>query len=170
MRVKRLLMLSTVLSSAVVASIAAAAPLAPPAGAVSGEYIFTYRTTNVKLKPSMFNVRVARCAAPCSAFTTVSHATGKPDGVPRLWKWNGKQYIQNTTLRGKSQCVGRGKKVIAGGYDIVSRYALMPGRAQAGRVVTFRGAGSDKYLPNDKGLKAGCPFGAYDYAITAVAA
>ena len=145
--------------------------VAPPTAMVSGKYTFTFRATNVDDKaPGVLDVSVvSACAAPCTTFTTRWSARGQSSAPVTLrWKWNGRQYVYGPrTNRGATACAGRNKKSIAAGYDIVSKYALVPASLQKGRITTFRGTGLDDYVLNAKGRKAGCAGGAYTFAITA---
>ena len=167
---RRTVILSLALCASAAGVAVAASAASPPQAAVSGHYVFTYKATNVKMKPSLLDVRIlADCAAPCKTFRTAERlkgATGKERGSPRLWKWNGAAYAYKNKNYGGSTCGGR-TKTIAKGYDIESTFTLKPTAKAGGRVTAFKGTGKDRYLLTKAGKAGGCKPGEYDFVITA---
>lgn len=159
---------------AVTAGMAKATTLAPPKGAVNGKYTFTFHAMNSKLAPSVIDVTVTQtCNAPCTVLAMRWRVHGQSSAEAKTWRWtwNGRQYVYGPhTSSHPSACAGRGNQRIEAGYDIVSKYVLIPGSVKRGRTATFNGSGQDGYRPNAKGRAAGCKPGAYVFTITAVTA
>lgn len=166
----RVLAVSLVVSLALGAAPALAAP---PKGAVTGRYLFTFTVTNAKLAPGKLVVRVLDpCRAPCTSFRTQERevgATRDRGGDPRDWTWNGKAFVFHGRLRGGGSCVGTKKRESPRGYDIVTTFRIRPTKVEDGRVTRFAGTGRDDYVVNGKGRRIGCVPGAYLYDIRAVA-
>jgi hypothetical protein len=154
------------------AGIAKANTFAPPNAGVNGKYTFTMRVTNTTIKPGVLDVTIpSACKAPCSRFTTNWRVHGRPKVDPGTWKWkwNGHEYVYGPqTSSSTSSCLGRNKRDVQAGYEIVSKLVLIPGPVKGGRIASFRGTGRDDYRLTAKGLKAGCKPGAYVLTITAV--
>jgi hypothetical protein len=143
----------------------------PVAGDVVGSYRFTYRVTNAEgFTRWIYQVR-RRCAAPCSRFSVTTRLSSRRRPAKRLsvYTWTGSAYARKRTLRHFCPCIGRAKKAVPAGYDIVSREEVRVTRISAGRIVAFRGTGRDDYRPNARGRRGGCRPGAYLFDVTGLA-
>jgi hypothetical protein len=159
---------------AVSASGAFAADRAVPKIAFSGSYSFAFKITNVKnVKPTRWTYSVIKpCTSPCRA--VAFHLRLQTETTWRrtvqVYTWNGSDYaVAPRVQRGLAGCAGRGGTSVSKGYDVTSTISFHVTATAKGRVLRVAGTGTDSYVPNAAGKKAGCKPGSYVFAVNASA-
>lgn len=159
---------------AVSASSAFAAHRAVPKIGFSGSYSFAFKITNVKnVKPTRWTYGVIkRCSSPCRA--VAFHLRLPTETTWRrtvqVYTWNGSDYaVAPRVQRGIAGCAGRAGSSVSKGYDVTTTISFHVTATTKGRALRVAGTGTDRYVPNAAGKKAGCKAGSYVFAVNASA-